>query len=175
MQSEYGVETQLEPLSFSVARWVNGGWPVLEKVGRMFNCSTVKDQVSLLPHLPCILNHTEDQDTSDVGHPVDQHTCVRLTVLSTVWLWITYILFKFLVSFFSWGSERVLPDCKTEYLGPCWKEKLNVHRCGRWELTYFFCMYIAVGAPCIAIPKWVERVTASGMDPSSHSDREFRT
>lgn len=44
MLSEYGVETQLEPLSFSVARWVTGGWPALEKVGRIFNCSTVKDQ-----------------------------------------------------------------------------------------------------------------------------------
>jgi hypothetical protein len=45
MQSEYGVETQLEPLSFSVARWVTGGWPALEKVGRIYNCATVKDQV----------------------------------------------------------------------------------------------------------------------------------
>ena len=45
MQSEYGVETQLEPLSFSVARWVTGGWPALEKVGRIYNCVTVKDQV----------------------------------------------------------------------------------------------------------------------------------
>ncbi|KAH8960263.1 hypothetical protein BDL97_06G123300 [Sphagnum fallax] len=44
MQSEYGVETQLEPLSFSVARWVTGGWPALEKVGRIYNCATVKDQ-----------------------------------------------------------------------------------------------------------------------------------
>lgn len=44
MQAEYGVETQLEPLGFSVARWVTDGWPALEKVGRIFNCSTVKDQ-----------------------------------------------------------------------------------------------------------------------------------
>jgi peptide chain release factor 3 len=45
MQAEYGVETQLEPLGFSVARWVTDGWPALEKAGRIFNCSTVKDQV----------------------------------------------------------------------------------------------------------------------------------
>lgn len=45
MQAECGVETQLEPLGFSVARWVTGSWPALEKVGRIFNCSTVKDQV----------------------------------------------------------------------------------------------------------------------------------
>lgn len=51
MQNEYGVETLLEPLSFSVARWVTGGWPVLEKVGRIFNCSTVKDQVRHIIYL----------------------------------------------------------------------------------------------------------------------------
>jgi peptide chain release factor 3 len=41
--SEYGVETQIEPLSYSVARWVAGGWEALEKVGRLFNTMTVKD------------------------------------------------------------------------------------------------------------------------------------
>lgn len=54
MQAEYGVETQLEPLGFSVARWVTGGWPALEKVGRIFNCSTVKDQVCHLKYLKCM-------------------------------------------------------------------------------------------------------------------------
>jgi len=43
MQSEYGVETLLEPLSYNVARWVVGGWDALEKVGRLFNTITVKD------------------------------------------------------------------------------------------------------------------------------------
>jgi peptide chain release factor 3 len=43
MQSEYGVETLLEPLSYSVARWVVGGWDALQKVGRLFNTITVKD------------------------------------------------------------------------------------------------------------------------------------
>ncbi len=43
LASEYGVETRLEPMSFQVARWVKGGWPALEKVGRIFNCKTVQD------------------------------------------------------------------------------------------------------------------------------------
>lgn len=43
LENEYGVETLLEPLPFSVARWVEGGWDVLEKVGRLFNTTTVKD------------------------------------------------------------------------------------------------------------------------------------
>jgi peptide chain release factor 3 len=43
LQNEYNVETLLEPLGFSVARWVTGGWEALEKVGRLFNTATVKD------------------------------------------------------------------------------------------------------------------------------------
>jgi peptide chain release factor 3 len=43
LQSEYGVETLLEPLGYNVARWVVGGWAALEKVGRLFNTITVKD------------------------------------------------------------------------------------------------------------------------------------
>ena len=43
LESEYGVETRLEALPFTVARWVEGGWDVLEKVGRLFNTTTVKD------------------------------------------------------------------------------------------------------------------------------------
>ncbi|MDY6807087.1 MAG: peptide chain release factor 3 [Cyanobacteriota bacterium] len=43
MQNEYGVETRVEMLPFSVARWVAGGWEALEKVGRLFNTVTVKD------------------------------------------------------------------------------------------------------------------------------------
>lgn len=43
MAHEYGVETNLEPLGFSVARWVAGGWPALEKAGKLYNCVTVKD------------------------------------------------------------------------------------------------------------------------------------
>ena len=43
LSSEYGVETRLEPLGYQVARWIKGGWPSLEKVGRIFNCKTVQD------------------------------------------------------------------------------------------------------------------------------------
>ncbi len=43
LQNEYGVETRLEQLPYSVARWVKGGWSALEKAGRLFNTTTVKD------------------------------------------------------------------------------------------------------------------------------------
>jgi peptide chain release factor 3 len=43
LQNEYGVETTVEYLPYSVARWVDGGWEALEKVGRIFNTVTVKD------------------------------------------------------------------------------------------------------------------------------------
>ena len=43
MQNEYGVETRVEMLPFSVARWVDGGWEILKKVGRLFNTVAVKD------------------------------------------------------------------------------------------------------------------------------------
>ncbi|MBD0336004.1 MAG: peptide chain release factor 3 [Cyanobacteria bacterium Co-bin13] len=43
LQNEYNVETLLEALPFSVARWVDGGWEALEKVDRLFNTATVKD------------------------------------------------------------------------------------------------------------------------------------
>lgn len=46
MLSEYGVETRLESLPYSVARWVTGGWKALEKAGRIFNTITVKDNWS---------------------------------------------------------------------------------------------------------------------------------
>lgn len=43
LTNEYGVETQLELLPYTVARWVEGGWEALQKVGRLFNALTVKD------------------------------------------------------------------------------------------------------------------------------------
>ncbi len=43
MLSEYGVETKLEPLSYSLARWVEGGWDALNQAGRLFNTFIVKD------------------------------------------------------------------------------------------------------------------------------------
>ena len=43
LQNEYNVETRIEPLPYSVARWVHGGWEALEKAGRIFNSISVKD------------------------------------------------------------------------------------------------------------------------------------
>ena len=43
LRNEYGVETTLEPLSYSLARWVGGGWEAVEKAGKIFNTMTVKD------------------------------------------------------------------------------------------------------------------------------------
>lgn len=43
LQSEYGVESLLETLPYSVARWVEDGWEVLDAIGRLFNTFVVKD------------------------------------------------------------------------------------------------------------------------------------
>ncbi|GAB4228949.1 MAG: peptide chain release factor 3 [Stanieria sp.] len=43
LQNEYNVETTLEALPYSVARWVAAGWTALEKAGRLFNTLVVKD------------------------------------------------------------------------------------------------------------------------------------
>ncbi|MGF1460027.1 MAG: peptide chain release factor 3 [Leptolyngbyaceae cyanobacterium] len=43
LQNEYNVDTRLEPLPYSVARWVEGGWEALEKAGRLFNATAVRD------------------------------------------------------------------------------------------------------------------------------------
>ena len=43
MQNEYNVETRIESLPYSVARWVYGGWEALDKAGRIFNAIAVKD------------------------------------------------------------------------------------------------------------------------------------
>lgn len=43
MKDEYGVDTTLEPLPFSIARWVINGWPAVEAAGRLFNTTVVKD------------------------------------------------------------------------------------------------------------------------------------
>ena len=43
LEHDYGVPTRLEPLGFTIARWVTGGWPALEALGRLFNCKAVRD------------------------------------------------------------------------------------------------------------------------------------
>ena len=46
MLSEYNVQSTLEPIPYSVARWVVDGWEALEKAGRIFNTITVKDALN---------------------------------------------------------------------------------------------------------------------------------
>jgi peptide chain release factor 3 len=45
LQNEYGVETILDALPYSVARWVEDGWEALDEVGRLFNTFVVKDSL----------------------------------------------------------------------------------------------------------------------------------
>ncbi|MEM9979688.1 MAG: peptide chain release factor 3, partial [Cyanobacteria bacterium P01_D01_bin.2] len=43
LRNEYNVDTMLDMLPYSVARWVGGGWEALKGAGRLFNTVTVKD------------------------------------------------------------------------------------------------------------------------------------
>ena len=43
LRAEYGVETVLDPLPYTVARWVRGGWAAMDRAGRLFNAQVVKD------------------------------------------------------------------------------------------------------------------------------------
>ncbi|MEL6230818.1 MAG: peptide chain release factor 3 [Cyanobacteria bacterium J06636_28] len=43
LRNEYNVDTMLDMLPYSVARWVTGGWEALNDAGRLFNTVTVKD------------------------------------------------------------------------------------------------------------------------------------
>ncbi|MBT9315006.1 peptide chain release factor 3 [Leptothoe spongobia] len=43
LKNEYNVDTMLDILPYSVARWVTGGWDALNDAGRLFNTVTVKD------------------------------------------------------------------------------------------------------------------------------------
>ncbi len=45
LQSEYGVETSLDLLPYTVARWVEDGWEALDEAGRLFNTFVVKDSL----------------------------------------------------------------------------------------------------------------------------------
>jgi peptide chain release factor 3 len=44
LNTEYGVETRLEPLPFTAARWVADGWDALRASGRLFDVSVVQDR-----------------------------------------------------------------------------------------------------------------------------------
>ncbi len=44
LNQEYGVETYLDVLPYSLARWAIDGWEAIEKAGRLFNTLIVKDR-----------------------------------------------------------------------------------------------------------------------------------
>lgn len=47
LQNEYKVESMLEPLSYSLARWAGGGWDAVDKAdaeGKLFGIMTVQDR-----------------------------------------------------------------------------------------------------------------------------------
>eukprot|EP01038_Epipyxis_sp_PR26KG_P006879 gene6879-9425_t len=47
LQSEYNVESRMEALGYSIARWVDGGWSAIEKAeadGKLFGVYIVKDR-----------------------------------------------------------------------------------------------------------------------------------
>jgi peptide chain release factor 3 len=44
LNSEYGVETRLNPLPYVAARWVPEGWPALERANRLYDIFTAQDR-----------------------------------------------------------------------------------------------------------------------------------
>eukprot|EP00546_Thalassionema_frauenfeldii_P008568 CAMPEP_0178924146 /NCGR_PEP_ID=MMETSP0786-20121207/17155_1 /TAXON_ID=186022 /ORGANISM="Thalassionema frauenfeldii, Strain CCMP 1798" /LENGTH=528 /DNA_ID=CAMNT_0020598805 /DNA_START=300 /DNA_END=1886 /DNA_ORIENTATION=- len=47
LKNEYGVESLMEPLGYSLARWVDGGWDAVDKAdadGKLFGIMTVQDR-----------------------------------------------------------------------------------------------------------------------------------
>jgi len=47
LEGEYGVESRLEPLSFTLARWADGGWDAVDKAdadGKLFGSMIVQDR-----------------------------------------------------------------------------------------------------------------------------------
>ena len=76
LENEYGVETRLEPMGYQVARWVNGGWPALEKIGRIFNCKTVQDAWQR----PVLLF----KNTWNLNQLVEEHADLELSAVAPV-------------------------------------------------------------------------------------------
>lgn len=47
LKGEYGVDCRWEPLTYTIARWVGGGWPAIQKAeaaGKLFGVNIVKDR-----------------------------------------------------------------------------------------------------------------------------------
>jgi peptide chain release factor 3 len=76
MKNEYGVETTLEPLGYSVARWVLNGWDALDKVGRLFNTVTIKDNWNR----PVLLFKNE----WNVNQLLEDHPSLKLSVIAPI-------------------------------------------------------------------------------------------
>jgi peptide chain release factor 3 len=76
MKNEYGVETTLEPLGYSVARWVLNGWDALDKVGRLFNTLVIKD----LWNRPVLLFKNE----WNVNQLLEDHPSLKLSSIAPV-------------------------------------------------------------------------------------------
>jgi peptide chain release factor 3 len=76
LKNEYGVETILEPLGYSVARWVLDGWPALEAAGKLFNTMVVKDNLEQ----PVLLFKNE----WNVGQVQGDHPSLRLSKIAPV-------------------------------------------------------------------------------------------
>jgi peptide chain release factor 3 len=76
LKNEYGVETLLEPLGYSVARWVLDGWPALEAAGKLFNTMVVKDNLEQ----PVLLFKNE----WNVGQTEGDHPSLRLSKVAPV-------------------------------------------------------------------------------------------
>ncbi len=76
LKNEYGVETLLDPLGYSVARWVLDGWPALEAAGTLFNTMVVKDNLEQ----PVLLFKNE----WNVGQVQGDHPDLRLSKTAPV-------------------------------------------------------------------------------------------
>jgi peptide chain release factor 3 len=76
LKNEYGVETLLENLGYSVARWVLDGWPALEAAGKLFNTMVVKDNLEQ----PVLLFKNE----WNVGQVQGDHPSLRLSKIAPV-------------------------------------------------------------------------------------------
>lgn len=47
LESEYGVESSLEPMGYDLARWADGGWDAVDKAdadGKLFGIMIVQDR-----------------------------------------------------------------------------------------------------------------------------------
>ncbi len=83
MKNEYGVETTLEPLGYSVARWVLNGWDALDKVGRLFNTVTIKDNWNR----PVLLFKNE----WNVNQLLEDHPSLKLSAIAPITIGISSI------------------------------------------------------------------------------------